>query len=170
MTKNITLVLLLVVIVVMGMRTIEPSKMAHIDMQELITSMPEAKIAFASLQKYQDSLTKDGQALLKEYMDKEKAFTASEKTLSPAIREAKIKELQTAQNSIQEYNGRMEQLLAARQQKITQPIIQKAQKAVNTVAAEKGIAYVVDNSKDVLVVAPGSDDLLPVVKTKLGIK
>ena len=42
--------------------------------------------------------------------------------------------------------------------------------AIKAVAKEKGYGYVLDSSVGVLLVSPAGDDLLPVVKTKLGLK
>jgi outer membrane protein len=47
------------------------------------------------------------------------------------------------------------------------PIVEKAQKAINDVAKEKGIAYVFDSSS--LLTATGTD-LMVDVKAKLGIQ
>ena len=47
------------------------------------------------------------------------------------------------------------------------PILDKAKQAIETVAKEQGFVYVLDASS--LIVANGTD-LLPAVKTKLGIK
>ena len=46
----------------------------------------------------------------------------------------------------------------------------KALDAIKAVAKEKGYGYVIDDTNKALLVAPPGDDLLPFVKTKLGIK
>ena len=48
------------------------------------------------------------------------------------------------------------------------PIQKKAIEAIQTVAKENGYAYVI--SKDQLLVSPPADDILPLVKKKLGLK
>jgi len=50
------------------------------------------------------------------------------------------------------------------------PIKIKALDAVKAVAKEKGYTYVIDDAASVLLVMPPGDDLLPLVKAKLGIK
>ena len=50
------------------------------------------------------------------------------------------------------------------------PVRVKALDAIKTVAKEKGYTYVIDEASSSLLVMPPGDDLLPAVKTKLGIK
>jgi outer membrane protein len=51
-----------------------------------------------------------------------------------------------------------------------QPIIKKATDAINGVAKEKGYTYVLDSSAGTILFSTESDDLMPAVKTKLGLK
>ena len=145
------------------------AKIAYINMQQLVSSMPEAKKAYDSLQLLEQELTKDGQALLAEFQTKVEAFNKAEPTMKPDLKEVKIKELETAKAGLEEYKARMDQKIAFREQQMTVPIIAKAKKAVSDIATEKGYTCVIDNSKDVIVVAT-CEDLLPAAKLKLGIK
>jgi len=145
------------------------TKIAYINMQQLITGMPEAKKAFDTLQVYQQELAKDGQELVNEFQAKVTKFQEAEPTLKADIKEAKIKELEMMKANIEQYNARMEQRMAEREQQLTAPIIAKAKKAVSDLAAEKGFACVLDNSKDIVITAT-CEDLLPAAKQKLGIK
>jgi outer membrane protein len=62
--------------------------------------------------------------------------------------------------------------MQTKQNALLQPIIAKAQKAVEAVAKAKGYTYVFNDTGDgsILVVKPTSEDLTAQVKTKLGIK
>ena len=52
-----------------------------------------------------------------------------------------------------------------------QPIQEKAIKAVNEVAEENGFTYILDTGAGAVVYSsPSSLDILPLVKTKLGLK
>jgi len=50
------------------------------------------------------------------------------------------------------------------------PIVEKAQKAVSDVATEKGVKYVLDASPGKGLIVFEGEDLMPSVKTKLGIQ
>src|SRR3954468_5817969 len=84
-------------------------KIAYINMQALVSSMPEAKRAYDSLQIMEQEMTKDGQALMTEFQTKLEAFNKAEPTIKPEIKEIKAKELETAQSGIENYKARMEQ-------------------------------------------------------------
>ena len=59
-------------------------------------------------------------------------------------------------------------LRTIQQQDLMAPIQRKAAENVQTVAKENGYSYVF--LKDALLVSPPADDLLPIVKKKLGLK
>ncbi|HEY8918739.1 MAG TPA: OmpH family outer membrane protein [Chitinophaga sp.] len=145
------------------------SKIAYIDLQQLVSGMPEAKQAYDTLRIYEQGIVKTVQGLMTDFQAKVDAYEKQSASLNPDIREIKEKELLTAKNNIEEYKMRMEQKLAARQQELITPILTKAKKAVSDLATEKGYACVLDSSKDILVAA-NCDDLLIPAKQKLGIK
>jgi outer membrane protein len=62
----------------------------------------------------------------------------------------------------------MQQMLNEKQQVLLKPIHDKALDIINTVAKENGYTYILDASA--LIVSPPADDILPLVKKKLGIK
>lgn len=170
MLKNCTIALLLLAFVSFSAtRSYAQGKIAYINMQQLVTSMPEAKRAYDTLQVYQDELSKDGQALVNEFQQMATKYQADEPTLKADIKEIRLKQLEAAKNNIDEYRARIEQKLAAREQELTTPILAKAKKAVSDLAAEKGIVCVLDSSKDIVVTAT-CEDLLSAAKQKLGIK
>lgn len=170
MLKKCTTVLLLsALIALFTTKGYAQAKIAYIDMQQLITSMPEAKQAYDTLQAYQQKLAKDGQALITEFQQMAAKYEADEPTLKDDIKDARVKQLQTAQANIDQYRNRMNQQLEAREAELTAPIFAKAKKAVSDLAAEKGIVCVLDNSKDIVVTAT-CEDLLPAAKQKLGVK
>jgi len=169
MIKICTIALLVSFTTLVSTRSHAQAKVAYINMQQLISSMPEAKHAYDTLQAYEQELNKDGQMLMTEFQAKVTAYQKDEPTLKQDLKDVRLKELETSKANIEEYKERMEQKIAAREQKLTIPIIAKAKKAVSDVAAEKGIVCVLDNSKDIVVTAT-CEDLLAPAKLKLGIK
>jgi outer membrane protein len=55
-----------------------------------------------------------------------------------------------------------------KQGQLYQPIYRKISDAINAVAKEKGYTYIF--TAEALIVAPPTDDILPLVAAKLGIK
>ena len=69
---------------------------------------------------------------------------------------------------LQGYNQQASQMLDQKKQELLAPVQKRAADAIQAVAKENGYVYVLE--KDVLHVYPSNDDLLPLVKKKLGIK
>ena len=60
--------------------------------------------------------------------------------------------------------------MAKKEQDLFKPISDRALKAIEDVAKEKGYQYVFDKARGGLLYAGDTDDVLPFVKTKLGLK
>ncbi|CAL1520803.1 OmpH family outer membrane protein [Chitinophaga sp. MM2321] len=146
------------------------SKVAHINAQALVGSMPEAKKAETDLQTFAQGLEADGKALVDEYTKKMKEFDEKAASMTENMKEIKGREIQDSQKRIQDYREQAEQKVQQKQQDLLKPIYDKARKAIEDVAKEKGYGYVIDSSGGLLLVSPSGDDLLPAVKAKLGIK
>jgi outer membrane protein len=81
-------------------------------------------------------------------------------------------ELEAMGQRIMAFNQSAQQELQRKQMDLMLPIIEKAQEAVNKVAADNGFAYVLDASasKAVVVYLDGGEDIMPLVKAELGIQ
>jgi outer membrane protein len=151
-------------------------KIAHINSQELIEAMPETKAAKTTYEAFAKQKQTDIEAMNTEFQKKTTVFSDKQKTVSEANKESLTKELQVMYNELQEMEKRLttadqsaQQELQKKQEELYSPIVTKATTAVNAVAKEKGYAYVLDVSQPTVVYFAGGDDLLPAVKTKLGI-
>lgn len=69
---------------------------------------------------------------------------------------------------VQGWQQTSQQLVGEKQQTLLGPIQKKAIDAIKLVAKEAGYAYVLEAGT--LLVSPPADDILPLVKKKLGIK
>lgn len=145
-------------------------KLAHINSQELLSVMPEMTKgendlkAFAKV--YQDQLESMG----KEFDKKIQDYRAAEKTMSEPAKEVKQKELADLENRIQSTQASAEEKIAKKREEIYKPILEKANTAIKAVAVEKGYTYIFDAAGGLLLHANDSENILPLVKTKLGIK
>lgn len=144
----------------------QAQKVAHIDFEELVASMPETLKMQSDLEKlgktYGEEIT-TAQKNLKAKIDK---YTAEEVSQTQAQNEARIKEVQTDQAKIQQLQQVAQQEIQQKRNTALEPIIKKAQDAIDEVAKAKGISYVLDAKA--LIVKEG-EDLSDTVKSKLGI-
>lgn len=144
------------------------NKIGYINTEDLINSMPEADKANQSLQDYQTSLTQQGNDYLTELNEKDSIFVRDSAKLSPAARELRRNDLVALYQKVQGWNQTMQQMINEKQQALLVPIRQKAIQAIRDVAKENGYGYILD--QQALLVSPPADDVLPLVKKKLGIK
>ena len=143
-------------------------KIGYINTDELISVMPEAEKADAELKEYQASLSQQGQDLMKELGEKDSLFVRDSAKLSPSMREIKKNELIALYQRVQNWNQQAQEMYQQEAQKKIAPLRQKAMDAIKAVAEEKKYAYILDISA--VIVGPPGDDVLPLVKSKLGVK
>jgi len=161
-------ILLLVAIITLGFNTVQAqTKVAHINTDILLSLMPESKaltIELEKLGKTYEAELKAEQAKLEAKLKKYDAEAASQTDEVNQKRGAEVQ--QDDQNLRQASQVAREDINNKRNEKL-KPILEKAKKAIEDVAKEKGFTYVLDAST--LIVANGTD-LLPAVKAKLGIQ
>ncbi|GAB4277239.1 MAG: OmpH family outer membrane protein [Marinilabiliales bacterium] len=145
-------------------------KIGHIDSQELLPLMPEMADAKAAIEKHAKELEDQLKAMQQELEAAYNDYIKNESTYSNLVKKTKQDEINSMQQRIQDFQNAANTDLQNKESELLQPIIDKAKKAIDDVAKEKGYTYVFDTSVGVLLYWPeDSDDLLPFVKEKLGI-
>ncbi len=149
----------------------QAQKLAHINVDELLSLMPETKTAETDIQAYAAQLQKDLEDMQAEAQAKYQNLIANQNNWTALRVQKEQEELQAIGQRMEEYQQQAQQDLQKKQMDLMKPIIEKAQTAVNEVAREKGFAYVLDSSqsKGVVIFAEKGEDILPLVKAKLGI-
>ena len=105
-----------------------------------------------------------------EYQNKMADFKSKEGAMADPIREAKLKEISDLEERIQSFQESAQSSMQKKKEELYTPILKKAEEAINSVAKEKGFSYIFDSSAGTLLFAQESDDVLPLVKGKLGLK
>ncbi|WP_134088380.1 OmpH family outer membrane protein [Olivibacter sp. XZL3] len=151
-------------------------KIGHVNSQEILFLMPEYKTANQALETFVGTKRTEIQQMDAERQKKITAFMDKQKTRSEANKETVDQELQTLSTEIQQMEGRMgevqqkaEQEVGAKREEVFQPVFEKAEKAIQAVAKEKGYAYILDIAQQSVLYFEGGDDISAAVKTKLGI-
>ena len=145
-------------------------KFGHIDLQALIQVMPERAEAETKFNAFQGDLEEVFGELQKDLQTAMSEFETMGDDVSDIKKNAKVAEIQDMQQRIQNYQQTAQQQLQEKQAELLQPVFDKAELAIEEVAKEKGLIYVFDiGTKVVLYKSNESMDVLPLVKTKLGI-
>ncbi len=146
------------------------AKFGYIDSRELLKAMPEITKANTDVEAYAKTFQDQLQTMGKEYESKAQAFQAGEKTMTDAVKEVKIKEIQDLQGRIESFQQSATEKVEKKKQELYAPVLEKADKAIKDVAKEKGYDYIFDASSGALLHANEANNILSLVKTKLGIK
>lgn len=144
-------------------------KFGHIHSEELLMIMPETEEADKAIQEYNQLLESQLQAMFTEYQNKAGEFQANEALMTDVVKEAKIKEIQDLELRIQQFQQTSQESLQQKRNEVLAPLLEKAQNAINEVAEENGYTYIFDISLGSIVYGKESHDIMPLVKSKLGI-
>lgn len=160
--------LLLIAVIALGFNTINAQqKIAHISTDLLISLMPETKALNAELEKKSKTYETELKAENDKLEAKLKRYDAEAASQTNEVNQQRMAEVQADQQNLQQASQvAREDLTKMRNEKL-QPILDKAKTAIEAVAKEGGYTYVLEAST--LIVSNGTD-LLPQVKTKLGIQ
>jgi len=146
------------------------TKIGYINTDDLMAIMPEAAKINTDLNEYQTTLQQQGLALQKEADAKRDQYFKDSATFSNSKKEIVRDELVKLYTRLKGYDQEAQEKAQKYAQEKIAPMRTKAMEAIKTVAKERGYTYVIDDASNTLLVMPPGDDLLPMVKAKLGIK
>ncbi len=147
-------------------------KFGHINKSSLIQSMPEFDSANAKLQRTSKELTNQLELMQVELNNKIEAYQKDAKNLTDVVKQVKEQELSDMQRRIQDSNTNFQQKLSDLNTSLIQPIVAKADKAVQDIGKEGGYIYIFDVSAGQVLYfdESKSTNILPQAKAKLGLK
>lgn len=145
------------------------SKVAHINTQDLIKSMPEMSTAQSEMEKLGKTYEADIKAMATEYQNKMKQYEAEAPTKTDEENQKRLIEVQTMEQNIQQYRGTAQQDMQKKEVDLLKPITEKAKAAILKVARAQGFEYVLDSTQGGGVIMADGKNLLDDVKKALGI-
>ena len=156
------------IILVCSFNALAQSKVAHINTQELVESMPEMKSAKSELEKLAKTYETDIQAMATELQNKIKQYDAESSTKTDEENGKRLQEVQSMEQSIRQYQAQAQQDLQKKELDLLRPITEKAKNAILKVGNAQGFDYVLDSSQGQGVIMANGKDLLTEVKSELG--
>jgi outer membrane protein len=145
-------------------------KFGHINSNDLMQIMPGRDSAQTVLQAEVTELENTLKTMQAELERLYNDYQANQSGWTELIRNTKQREIQDMGARVQEFQENAQKSLQQREQELLQPIIDRAKKAINDVAAEGGYSYIIDSSSPSILFAQDSDDIMPQVKKKLNLK
>ena len=101
------------------------TKVAHIDVQDLLSKMPEMTSAKAQLDKLSKTFDTEYGTMVTEYQTKMKKYEGEAATATEAINETRAKEMQDMGQRIQQYRDTAQKQLQDKEQEVKKPIMEK---------------------------------------------
>jgi outer membrane protein len=173
MKRSITIAALIIVIAFAGQSAMAQSfKFGHINSDELIQSMPEYDSATKKLDNFRKELVNELEIMSVELNNKNEAYQKESKNLSDIVKQTKEQELVDMNKRIQDFQTNAQTQLQNKQTEVFQPIMAKVDQAIKSVGKENGFVYVFDVAKGAVLYfdETKSTNVMPLVKTKLGLK
>ena len=171
MKKIISVVIVACGLLLAGNAANAQTKIGYMSVDQMIGLMPETARIDSQLQRYQaDSVNATFAVLVQDYNYKDSMLNKNPDTakIPASVKSQYRRDLESNAYQIQNWNAIANQLIQNKQDQLLAPVYNKVVTALRAVAKEKGYVYVL--SKDVFLVAPDADDLLPLVAAKLGVK
>ena len=148
------------------------ARIGIVNSQQLFDLMPEKAAAEAQLKALSDKYHAE-YVLLQGEFDKKYAdyqTIASDASMPETIKERRVQELQESDKKMREFERRAADDLAAHRTTLTKPITDKIQAAIRQAGAQGNFDVVLDTAvTPVAYAGPATVDLMPVVKTLLGL-
>lgn len=144
-------------------------KIAHVNLDSLLSLMPESKAAKKAGEEHLKQLESTIQTMQAELQTKYQEYMENQTKYSELIKQNKEKELQDLQQRIQDFQVSAQQDLQKKNEELARPVYDKAKKAIDQVAKENGYKYVLDTSQGMVLYSEPADDILALVKKKLNL-
>lgn len=167
--KNLLKLSFVSVLIVVSSFTSQAQKMAHINLDSLISVMPETKTATQSVQDYAKQLETQVTAMQTELQTKYEDFMAKQGDMPALVKASKEKELNDLNQRIQDFQQQAQVDYQKKSAELSKPVYDKAKKAIDQVAKDNGYKYVLDTSTGLVIYNEPADDIFNLTVKKLGI-
>ncbi len=144
-------------------------KLGHIDRQQLMLMLPERQEAETKMRAFAEELDKRLRAMGTEYEQAVTTFQNKQASMTNTERDMSLREIQELEQRIQAAQQKAQEDLAKQEEELLRPMVERTNKAIREVADAGGYTYIFDTSAGFVLYWDKGDDILPKVKTKLGI-
>lgn len=147
-------------------------KFGHINSDELFSLMPERDTVISMLEAKQTEYQNTMEIMQVEWNNKYNDYVENASKLTDLVRRTKEEELASMQEKIRNFDTNATQDMQTTQGQLMQPVLLKADKAIKDVAKANGFTYIFDLAQGPILYfdETKSEDILPLVKAKLGIE
>ena len=141
------------------------AKVAHVDVNELMSKMPAMLDAQNQLKKLSETYDKDYKVMVEEYQAKIKKYDAEASTVTDAVNQTRQTEVQDMIKRINDFKETAQSDLQKKEGDLMKPLLEKVKASIQKVGKAKGYQYVLNASDLLLTDGP---DLTADIKKDLG--
>ncbi len=146
------------------------AKFGYINSAKLLEKIPERTKLEKELDAYRKKLEDEIQTMVTEYTTKVQEYQNNESTMSDLIKQSKESEIREMEKRIQTFRQTADVDFQNKQTELFNPLLEKAQKAIEKVGDDNGYTYIFDVSMGTLLYYKKGDNLQSLVEKELGIK
>jgi len=139
------IVLALVVMFSIG-SVVAQQKIAHVNSQKLLDTLPSRKAAIEQLKMFEENGVKELQEMEADFNKQIAVYEKGRPTMSPVIIKIEEEKLMKKQQALQEREQSLNSEMQAVSQELNKPILERVQNAVEIVSDRKKLSYVIDES------------------------
>ncbi len=147
-------------------------KIGHVDIQYVLTTLPEYKEVESQLKTLETQLLKQSQAKEQEFQEKYQEYLQTSQNMADVVRQDKEKELSQLQQSYQEFQQNAQTSLQQKSTELLNPLYKKIGDAIEQVAQENGYSHILNvgvAQLDIVIYGNDNFDVSNLVLKKLGI-
>lgn len=146
-------------------------KFGYINTQELLSQMSEMKLADNQVLALKNELVAKGEEMVIKFEAEYKAYMteANSGTLSKVQMQQKEEVLVAKQEELKKYEAEIQQKVASKREELYKPVLEKVKSEIDLLGKTGGYTMIFDASGGMILHAAESENLMAVLKTKLGI-
>jgi len=167
--KNIFKITVVGFALIVSSFTANAQKIAHVNLDSLISIMPESKVAQQAVQDYAKQLEQQVTAMQTELQTKYQDYQTNSANMAEVVKASKEKELNDLNQRILDFQQQAQTDYQKKSAELSKPVYEKAKKAIDAVAKENGYKYVLDTSTGIVIYSEPTEDIIALVIKKLGI-
>lgn len=149
----------------------------YVDPQAILNKMPEMKAVQQRLQNFADRKRQELQDKQANFQQELSAYQQKSTVISEQAKKKEEERLGKLQTELQQFQTQLQQEIQQKQQELVGPLLQQIEEAINAVAEERGLTYVLNTTTsqgDVIVLyaspqAREQYDITDAVMRELGI-
>ena len=140
-------------------------KIAHVNSQKLLDTLPSRKAAIEQLKVFEANGVQELKEMEADFNKQVAIYEKARPTMSPVIIKIEEEKLMKKQQALEERQQSLNAEMQAVSQEMNKPILERVQKAVEIVSDRKKLSYVIDES--VTLYFKGGIDITTEVLTEL---